>query len=133
MGVERLGLGGVLRRKEPNLPRPFRIPGPDWVPIALAVSPTLLTFYALYAARTEHVAGMPAAVRGSSPGPARVARSASQTWMDGHRRTGAPRPSTYRAIGIGADRVPSEMARAPEGTPTSISSLLRPPVRGSHT
>jgi len=52
----------VLRRKEPGLPRPFRIPGPDWVPIALAVSPTLLTLYALYAARTEHVAGLPAVV-----------------------------------------------------------------------
>jgi amino acid transporter len=52
----------VLRRKEPNLPRPFRIPGPDWVPIALAVCPTLLTLYALHAARTEHVAGVPASV-----------------------------------------------------------------------
>jgi amino acid transporter len=51
----------LLRRKEPNLPRPFRIPGPDWVPIVLALSPTLLTLYALHAARTERVAGMPAA------------------------------------------------------------------------
>jgi amino acid transporter len=52
----------ILRRKEPGLARPFRIPGPDWVPIVLALSPTLLTLYALYAARTDHVAGMPAVV-----------------------------------------------------------------------
>lgn len=52
----------VLRRKEPGLVRPFRIPGPNWVPIVLALCPTLLTLYALHAARSEHVAGMPAAV-----------------------------------------------------------------------
>lgn len=52
----------ILRRKEPHLPRPFRIPGPDWFPILLALSPTLLTLYALHAARTEHVAGLPASL-----------------------------------------------------------------------
>lgn len=50
----------ILRRTEPGLHRPFRIPGPDWVPIVLGASPTLLTMYALYAARDEHLAGMPA-------------------------------------------------------------------------
>ncbi len=52
----------ILRRREPSLPRPFRIPGPDWVPIALAISPTALILYALHAARNDHVAGMPASV-----------------------------------------------------------------------
>ncbi len=52
----------LLRRNEPDLPRPFRIPGPDWVPILLALSPTALTGYALYASRTETVAGMSALV-----------------------------------------------------------------------
>jgi amino acid transporter len=52
----------VLRRKEPALARPFRIPGPDWVPVLLAVCPTILTLYAIYAARDEHVAGVPAAL-----------------------------------------------------------------------
>jgi amino acid transporter len=52
----------VLRHKEPALVRPFRIPGPDWVPVVLALSPTALIFYALHAARTEQVAGMPASV-----------------------------------------------------------------------
>src|SRR6185437_412428 len=50
----------VLRRKEPLLPRPFRIPGPNWVPIVLGVGPIALTIYALYAARTETVAGISA-------------------------------------------------------------------------
>jgi amino acid transporter len=50
----------VLRRTEPMLPRPFRIPGPDWVPVLLGLSPAALTVYALYASRTETVAGMSA-------------------------------------------------------------------------
>jgi amino acid transporter len=50
----------VLRRKEPTLLRPFRIPGPDWVPVLLGLCPAALTLYALYASRTETVAGMSA-------------------------------------------------------------------------
>src|SRR6185437_8496915 len=50
----------VLRHKEPSLPRPFRIPGPNWVPIVLGIGPVALSIYALYAARTETVAGMSA-------------------------------------------------------------------------
>lgn len=50
----------LLRYREPHLPRPFRIPGPDWVPILLGVSPVALTLYALYVSRTETVAGMSA-------------------------------------------------------------------------
>jgi amino acid transporter len=50
----------VLRYREPELPRPFRIPGPDWVPVVLGLSPALLVLYALYESRTETVAGMSA-------------------------------------------------------------------------
>jgi amino acid transporter len=50
----------ILRKSEPLLPRPFRIPGPDWVPIVLGICPTALTIYALYVSRTETVAGMSA-------------------------------------------------------------------------
>jgi amino acid transporter len=50
----------VLRRTEPELARPFRIPGPDWVPILLGLSPAALTVYALYASRTQTVAGISA-------------------------------------------------------------------------
>ena len=52
----------VLRRREPDLPRPFRIRGPEWVPVALGLGPTLLTAYALWAARGEHAWGMPASL-----------------------------------------------------------------------
>jgi amino acid transporter len=50
----------ILRRKEPSLTRPFRIPGPNWVPILLGLSPTILIGYALYASRSETVAGLSA-------------------------------------------------------------------------
>lgn len=50
----------VLRKREPLLPRPFRIPGPDWVAVLLGLGPTALTAYALYASRSEVVAGMSA-------------------------------------------------------------------------
>jgi amino acid transporter len=50
----------ILRHKEPLLPRPFRIPGPNWVPILLGLSPAALTVYAIYSSRTETVAGISA-------------------------------------------------------------------------
>lgn len=50
----------LLRRKEPSLRRPFRIPGPNWVPVILGLCPTILIAYALHASRSETVAGMSA-------------------------------------------------------------------------
>lgn len=50
----------VLRVKEPDLPRPFRVPGRLWTAIAVGVGPTLLIGFALWAARSERVAGLPA-------------------------------------------------------------------------
>jgi amino acid transporter len=50
----------VLRVKEPELVRPFRIPGGVWGAIAMGVGPTLLIGFALWAARGERVAGLPA-------------------------------------------------------------------------
>jgi amino acid transporter len=47
----------VLRKREPLLPRPFRVPGPDWVAILLGVSPTALVIYAVYVSRSETMAG----------------------------------------------------------------------------
>lgn len=52
----------LLRLREPDLPRPFRIPGPLAIPVLLGVGPALLLVYALYTARDEHAAGMPALV-----------------------------------------------------------------------
>jgi amino acid transporter len=50
----------VLRVKEPELVRPFRIPGGVWGTVAMGVGPTLLIGFALWAARGERVAGLPA-------------------------------------------------------------------------
>jgi amino acid transporter len=50
----------VLRVKEPGLVRPFRVPGGLWGAVAVGVGPTLLIGFALWAARDERVAGLPA-------------------------------------------------------------------------
>jgi amino acid transporter len=50
----------VLRVREPELVRPFRIPGGLFGAVAAGVGPTLLIGYALWAARDERVLGMPA-------------------------------------------------------------------------
>jgi amino acid transporter len=50
----------VLRVKEPGLVRPFRVPGRLWGAVAMGVGPTLLIVFALWAARGERVAGLPA-------------------------------------------------------------------------
>jgi amino acid transporter len=50
----------VLRVKEPELVRPFRVPGGLWGAVATGVCPTLLISFALWAARGERVAGLPA-------------------------------------------------------------------------
>jgi amino acid transporter len=50
----------VLRVKEPKLHRPFRVPGGTWVAVAMGTGPVLLIGFALWAARGEQVAGLPA-------------------------------------------------------------------------
>jgi amino acid transporter len=50
----------VLRVKEPELVRPFQVPGGLWGAVAVGVGPTLLIAFALWAARGERVAGLPA-------------------------------------------------------------------------
>jgi amino acid transporter len=50
----------VLRLREPGLTRPFRIPGGTAVAILIGVCPALLIGFALWAARDEKVAGIPA-------------------------------------------------------------------------
>ena len=52
----------VLRIREPELERPFRVPGGVLGTIALGIGPAVLIAYALWAARDERVAGMPALV-----------------------------------------------------------------------
>ncbi len=50
----------TLRLREPGMPRPFRVPGGTGAVIALSAGPSALVAFALWAARGEHVAGMPA-------------------------------------------------------------------------
>jgi amino acid transporter len=50
----------VLRVKEPELARPFKVPGGLWGAVAVGLGPTLLIAFALWAARGERVAGLPA-------------------------------------------------------------------------
>jgi amino acid transporter len=48
----------VLRRREPALPRPFRIPGGMAGAVASGVGPAMLIAFALWAARDERVLGL---------------------------------------------------------------------------
>ncbi len=48
----------VLRRREPSLERPFRVPGGFAGAIACGVGPTLLILFAIWAARDERVLGL---------------------------------------------------------------------------
>jgi amino acid transporter len=50
----------VLRVKEPGLVRPFRVPGGVWGTVAVGIGPAVLIGVALWAARGERLAGMPA-------------------------------------------------------------------------
>jgi hypothetical protein len=50
----------VLRVKEPEMVRPFCVPGGLWGAVGVGVGPTLLIGFALWAARGERVAGLPA-------------------------------------------------------------------------
>jgi len=48
----------VLRRREPELVRPFRVPGGMAGAVAAGVGPALLIAFAMWAARGEHVLGL---------------------------------------------------------------------------
>ena len=50
----------VLRLREPELHRPFRVPGGVRTAAAMGIGPTILIAFALWAARDERVAGLPA-------------------------------------------------------------------------
>jgi amino acid transporter len=52
----------VLRKREPHLPRPFRVPGGLAGAVAVGVCPAMLIAFAIWAARGERVAGLSALV-----------------------------------------------------------------------
>jgi hypothetical protein len=49
-----------LRVREPGLVRPFRVPGGMFGAVAAGVGPAVLIVFAMFAARDERMAGMPA-------------------------------------------------------------------------
>jgi amino acid transporter len=53
----------VLRKKEPNLVRPFRIKGRGMA-VLVGIPPAALILFAMYAARTERLGGLPALLFG---------------------------------------------------------------------
>jgi amino acid transporter len=52
----------ILRIREPNMHRPFRVPGGVSVAVAVGIGPAVLIAFALWAARDERVAGLSALV-----------------------------------------------------------------------
>ena len=50
----------VLRAREPDLPRPFRVPGGTFGVVLAALGPTALIAFAIWAARAERVGPIPA-------------------------------------------------------------------------
>jgi amino acid transporter len=50
----------VLRRREPELVRPFRVPGGNRTAMLIGVGPTALLLFAIWNARTERVGPLPA-------------------------------------------------------------------------
>ena len=56
----------VLRVREPNLARPFRVPGGVWMTVVLGTAPALLIFFTIWAARADHLtAHLPAIAVGA--------------------------------------------------------------------
>jgi amino acid transporter len=77
----------VLRFREPDLPRPFRA-GNLAMAIAIGAGPTAMILFAIYAARDERLAGMPAllfALLVAGVGPCTY-------WLSGKLWGGRPRP-----------------------------------------
>ena len=54
----------ALRVREPNLPRPFRVPGGMTGAVLIGVAPTLLLAFSMFHADREEVFGMSALVLG---------------------------------------------------------------------
>ena len=52
----------ILRLREPSLPRPFRVPGGTFTATAIGIGPTILIAFALWSARSERVAALPAPI-----------------------------------------------------------------------
>jgi amino acid transporter len=74
----------VLRVHEPEMPRPFRVPGGTTGAIAVGIGPAVLIAYALWVARTDSVLGMNALVFAAVVG---IAGALIYAIHEGFRRT----------------------------------------------
>lgn len=90
----------VLRRREPGLVRPFRIPGGTLACVLLGIPPTVLIAIALYMARGETIADVPALGLASAIallGP--VAYAIQAPWSRGRQEAFANRRETSETPG----------------------------------
>ncbi len=78
----------VLRVKEPGLARPFRVPGGMAGAVLAGVGPALLIGYAMWAARDERMAGMPALGFAAVVGVCGPVMYGAARWGRGGRRGG---------------------------------------------
>jgi amino acid transporter len=90
----------VLRRREPQMVRPFRIPGGTLTCMLLGIPPTVLIAIALYMARGEKIADVPALGLASAIavlGP--VAYAIQTPWSRGRQETLAHATETSETAG----------------------------------
>lgn len=84
----------VLRRREPELARPYRLPGGTGVAVAAGLAPTLLIFFSIWAARRDRLSPhVPAILLGGAlacAGPC-VYRAMSAAWRRQAARSGPSR------------------------------------------
>lgn len=78
-----------LRVAEPDLPRPFRVPGPTWMAVALGTGPAVLVVFALWVARAERVGPVPAAVFALGIAACGVPLYALAKWQQGGAKKSA--------------------------------------------
>ena len=82
----------VLRRREPGLARPFRIPGGTVGAVAIGLGPFALTAFALYAARHEQVLGINALLFATAVAVSGALLYAAATFTQSVRRQKQERP-----------------------------------------
>ena len=104
----------ALRIREPNLPRPFSIPGGLPVAIGAGVGPTALILFAIWGARGDHLTpGLPAILLGAIIALAGPVIYFADYWRESTRAQFSQGPSPRRGSGIASlyKIMPSAVAR----------------------
>ena len=87
----------VLRVKEPNLPRPFKVPGGMFGAVFIGVFPMLLLGFSIFRGDSEHILGMSSLLFGILL----IAGGVLRIWRGRHVASRASRASTVRGDGLG--------------------------------